>query len=84
MKTLDLGTHEFTVDELLRSARTEAVRVRSKDGDEFVIEAADAFEREVAELANSAKFMSFLAQRSKEPGSVSLEEIQQRLSRTTE
>ncbi len=84
MKTLDLGTHEVTVDELLQSARTEAVRVRSKDGDEFVLEAADAFEREVIELASSAKFMSSLAQRSKEEGSVSLEDIKQRLSRTTE
>jgi len=84
MKTLDLGTHQVTVDELLQSARTEAVRVRSKDGDEFVLEAADAFEREVVELASSAKFMSFLAERSKEEGSVSLEDIEQRLSRTTE
>lgn len=84
MKTLDLGTHEVTVDELLQSARTEAVRVRSKDGDEFVLEAADAFEREVAELASSETFMSFLAERSKEAGSVSLAELERRLSGTKE
>lgn len=84
MKTLDLGKQQVTIDELLQSARTEAVLVRSKDGDEFVLEAADAFEREIAGLASSEKFMSLLAERSKEEGSVSLEEIERRLSTTPE
>jgi len=80
MKTLDLGKQQITVDELLHSAAVEAVLIRSKDGLTFVLEAADAFEQEVAELAASEKFMSFLAQRSKEPAAISLEEIEHRLA----
>jgi hypothetical protein len=80
MKTLDLKKQQVTVDELLQSAASEAVLIRGRDGNEFVIEAADAFEREASELAGSEKFMAFLAERSKEKGSVSLEEIELRLT----
>ncbi len=44
----------------------------SKEGAEFVLEAADGFEREAKELGQSRKFMAFLAQRSTEPGQVPL------------
>ena len=53
--------------------------VVNRDGNEFVVEAADAIDREVAQLAASEKFMSLLDERSQEPGSVPLEEIEQRL-----
>jgi hypothetical protein len=78
MKTLDLKKQQVTVDELLESAAGEAVLIRGRDGNEFVIEAVDAFDREVTELAGSAKFMAFLAERSKEQGTVSLEEVERR------
>ncbi len=80
MKTLDLRQNPITVDELLRLASADPVLIVNRDGSEFVVEPADAFDREVAELAQSAKFMSLLAKRSEEPGSVSLEEIERRLS----
>jgi hypothetical protein len=80
MKTLDLKKQEVTVEELLESATGEAVLIRGRDGNEFVIEAADAFDREVARLAGSEKFMAFLTERSKEEAAVSLEEIERRLS----
>ena len=48
------------------SAAGETVLIRSRDGLTFVLEAVDAFEREVAEFASSAKFMSFLEQRSRD------------------
>ncbi len=80
MKTLDLGKQEMTVDELLRSAVGETVLIRSQDGHAFVLESADLFEQEVATFAESERFMSFLAQRSKEEASIPLEEIEQRLS----
>jgi hypothetical protein len=54
-------------------------RILSEDGSEFILEAADEFDREVAELGQSEKFMSFLAERSQEPGSISLEELEQPL-----
>jgi ribose 1,5-bisphosphokinase PhnN len=84
MKTLDLGVQRLTIDELLQAAETEVVLVRSEDGNEFLLEAADGFERKVADLASSEKFLSFLAERLKERGGVSIDEIAQRLSRMAE
>jgi len=75
MKTLDLRQQHVTVDELLRFARTEPVRIVAEEGDEFILEVADACEREVAELGQSEKFMAFLAERSQEPGVISLDAI---------
>ncbi len=43
-------------------------------------EAADAFEREMAALGQSEKFMAFLAERSKEPGVVSLDDLGRKLA----
>jgi hypothetical protein len=79
MRTLDLCQQRVTVEELLRVARTESVRIVAEEGDEFILEVADAFEREVAELSQSEKFMAFLAERSKEPGVISLDDIERKL-----
>lgn len=84
MRTLDLRQRQTTVDELLRFARAETVRIVNADGDEFILEAADAFEREVAELGQSEKFMAFLAERSKEPGVVSLDDLERKLAQAEE
>jgi predicted ATPase len=84
MRTLDLRQQQTTVDELLRFARAETVRIVNADGDEFILEAADAFEREVAELGQSEKFMAFLAERSKEPGVVSLDDLERKLAQAEE
>jgi len=80
MRTFDLRQQHITVEELLRLARTESVRIVAEEGDEFILEVAEAFEREVAELGRSEKFMGFLAERSKEPGSVSLDDIAHKLA----
>jgi PHD/YefM family antitoxin component YafN of YafNO toxin-antitoxin module len=81
MKTIDLRRQEVSLDELLRSVGADSVRITSKNGEEFVLEAADAFEHEAAELGRSAKFMAFLAERSAEPGRISLADIESRLAR---
>jgi hypothetical protein len=82
VKTLDLRQHQVTVDELLQLAGADAVLIMNKNGDEFILEAADSFEREVAELGRSEKFMAFLTERSKEPGRTTLAEIERRLAQT--
>jgi len=79
MITLDLRQQTVTVDELFQLASSDSLRVLNRDGDEFVVEMADAFDREVAELRQSEKFMSFLGERCKEKGSVSLDDIERRL-----
>jgi predicted ATPase len=80
MRTLDLRQQRVTVNELLRFARTESVRIVAEEGDEFILEVADAFEREVTELSQSEKFMVFLTERSKEPGVISLDDIERKLA----
>lgn len=84
MRTLDLRQQQATVDELLRFARAETVRIVNVDGDEFILEAADGFEREVAELGQSEKFMAFLAERAQEPGAVSLDDLERKLAQAKE
>ena len=82
MMILDLRTQQLTIDELFHAAASEAVQVIAKDGTIFVLEPADEFEREVAQLGQSKPFMAFLAERSKETGGISLEDAIKRLERT--
>jgi hypothetical protein len=79
MKTLDLRQQRITVEELLRLAASDSVMILDEDGREFLLEAADDFDREVAQLGQSERFMAFLAERSREPGSVPIEEVRRRL-----
>jgi hypothetical protein len=75
MKTLDLGQQTVTVEELLQFATADSVLIRTNSGQEFILEAADEFDREVAMLGQSEKFMQFLAERSKEAGTIPLEQL---------
>jgi hypothetical protein len=79
MITLDLRHQQITLEELFRAARSESVLIVTDEGQEYILEAADEFDREVAELGRSEKFMDFLAQRRKESGRIPLEEIERRL-----
>jgi lipopolysaccharide biosynthesis regulator YciM len=79
MMTVDLRVQHLTIDELLEAAAAEAVHVIAKDGTIYVLEAAEAFEREVAQLGQSKRFMAFLAERAQETGGISLEEAIKRL-----
>ena len=79
MITLDLRRQQITLEELFRAARSESVLIVTDEGQEYILEAADDFDREVAELGRSEKFMDFLAQRRKESGRIPLEEIERRL-----
>jgi len=66
MKTVDLSKGEHTLSEVLTIAKSEGVLIRSASGEDFVLEQADDFDREVAALGSSAKLMSFLGNRAKE------------------
>lgn len=66
MKTVDLAEGDRSVSELIEFARSEPVLVHATDGTDFVFEEADEFEREVAALGASDRFMSFLQRRSRE------------------
>ena len=84
MITLDLRQQTLTVDELLRLASSDSVLIRTDDGQEYILESADEFDREVAMLGQSEKFMQFLAERSKEKGAVTLEQLKKDLDEKRE
>ena len=75
MKTVDLASGEISLSELLALSKQESVLIHSATGDDFVLEAADDFDREVAALGGSERFMCFLEERAKETGGVSLAEV---------
>jgi hypothetical protein len=79
MITLDLRNRQITLEELFRAARSESVLIVTDEGQEYILEAADEFDHEVAELGRSEKFMNFLAERRKESGRIPLEDIERRL-----
>lgn len=74
MKTIDLSREKHSLDELLTLARTDTILIHTVDGNEFFLEEAEEFEREVATLGSSAKFMSFLEERSRENHDISIED----------
>lgn len=75
MKTIKLDKKAPSVSELLAIASRESVLLVSEDGASFILEEADDFDREVAQLGSSEKFMKFLEKRSKEKGVTSVEQF---------
>jgi hypothetical protein len=79
MITLDLRKQPLTLKEIFQAARVESVLIVTDEGQEYILEAADEFDREVAQLGKSEAFMHFLAERRQEPGRIPLDEIEKRL-----
>jgi hypothetical protein len=79
MTTVDLRQNEITVEELLHLADKEAVVIVAENGREFGLEEADEFDKEIAALSSSEKFITFLKERAKEPAVFSLDEVEKEL-----
>jgi len=75
MKKIDLTKERCSLNEVLGLARTEAVLIRTASGEDFVLEPADEFDREVAALGASEKFTSFLNVRAEETGDIPLHDV---------
>jgi uncharacterized protein (DUF2336 family) len=80
MTIIDLSKQQPSLNELLRLAADDPVRIRNRDGDEFILEPPDAFDREVAEFSRSENLRAFLAERSSEPGRIRLEDLERRIA----
>jgi len=78
MKTIDLAREEHTLAELLKLAKRDSILIHSAAGEDFLLEPADDFDREVALLGQSERFLSFLQERSREAGGRSLVDIRKR------
>jgi hypothetical protein len=81
MKTVNLNKESPSVGELLAMARKKSVLLVSRDGTSFVLEEADEFDREVAELGSSPRFMRFLQHRSKKKGVITIEQFAEELTK---
>jgi hypothetical protein len=81
MKTIDLAETPLDLDTIIRIAREESVLLLLPDGKEFCIAEADDFEKEIEALRQSRSFQKFLEQRSKTNGKVSLEEVEQQITK---
>ena len=84
MITLDLRKQDITFEELFRVADSDPVLIVAKDGQEYLLESANEFECEVAQLGQSKKFMDFLAERRKDSRRIPLEEVESRLKPLSE
>ena len=80
MRTVHLDKESPSIGELLAMARKKSVLLVSGDGAAFVLDDAGEFDREVAELGNSASFMRFLKKRSKARGVTSIEQFADELT----
>ena len=71
MKTVNLSKESPSVNDLLAMAREKSVLLVSDDGTTYLLEEAGSFDREVAVLGSSERFMRFLKKRSKEKSVIS-------------
>lgn len=78
MRTIDLTKRRHSLAEILSMARSESLLVHCASGDDFLIEAADDFDREAAALGKNDRFMSFLAARAGETGDIPIGEVHRR------
>ena len=78
MKTIDLAREDHTLSDLLALAKRESVLIHSNSGEDFLLEPADDFDREVAALGRSERFVSLLKDRSSEPGGMPLAEARRK------
>jgi hypothetical protein len=78
MKRIDLTKERRSLRDMLTLAKSEAVLIHSTSGEDFVLESADEFDREVAALGAREKLASFLEARSRESGGISLRKVRRR------
>ena len=78
MKTIDLTREKHTLGELLALAKGDTVLIHSAQGEDYLLEQADEFHKEVAALGGSTKFMSFLQARAEERRGASLADVRRK------
>ena len=78
MKTIDLTREKRTLSELLALAKHDAVLIHLASGEDFLLEQADDFDKEVAALGASEKLMSFLQDRARERDEIPFAEVKKK------
>jgi len=85
MKTIDLATDHTSIEDIFQLAEHQHLFVRTPDGKVFLVteveveEVDDDFADEVALTRQNAALRELLAERSKEPGKYTLDQVRQKL-----
>jgi hypothetical protein len=85
MMTIDLATDHTSIEDIFQLAEHQRLFVRTPDGKIFLVteveaeEADDDFANEIALTRQNAALRELLAERSKEPGTHTLEQVRQKL-----
>jgi len=84
MKAISLEQEGLDLQSVIALARQEPILLLTADGKEFLVAAADDFDREVEALRASQAFQRFLDERSRSTRRVPLEEIEAEIERELE
>jgi hypothetical protein len=80
MKVIELGHSQPTLDEVMGLAKEGPVVLRQPDGSVYALSRVDDFEVEVELLKNNPEFMAFLRRLSREPATISLQDLRTELA----
>jgi hypothetical protein len=78
MKTVDLGKEHPSLVDVLALAKSESVVIHSGPGEDYLLEAADDFDREAAALGGSERFLTFLQARSTASDDIPIDELRKK------
>ena len=85
MKTIDLATNQASIEDIFQLAEHQNLFVRTPDGKVFIVaevdpdDTEDDFAHEVALTRQNAALRELLAERSKESGTYTLDQVRQKL-----
>jgi hypothetical protein len=85
MKTIDLTIEQASIEDIFHLAEQQNLFVRTPNGKVFIVAEVEAedekddFSHEIALTRQNAALRELLAERSKEPGSYTLDQVRQKL-----
>jgi hypothetical protein len=79
MKIIDVPQDSEEILKLLEQAREDDLLLRTTDGSEFTLTAADDFDEEIRRTRANKELMAFLDERAKEPATIPLEDVKREL-----
>lgn len=85
MKTIDLATNQASIEDIFQLAEHQNLFVRTPDGKVFIVaevdpdDTEDDFAHEVALTRQNTALRELLAERSKESGTYTLDQVRQKL-----
>lgn len=80
MRTVDVMSETSPgLHELLELADEEALLLKTPDGREFILSEVDDLSQEIEQIRNNPELLAFLAERSQEKETFSLEDVKRKL-----